>query len=58
MLHLQEVVRSSLNVFSDLVTMRSSIKKCPQDEHVQRALENGRALFLFFHGRRSTLNER
>jgi hypothetical protein len=38
--------------------MRSSIKKGPQDEHVQGALENGRALFLFFHGRRSTFNER
>ena len=38
MLHLQEFVRGPLNVLADLVTMSRSIKKRPQDEHVQGSL--------------------
>jgi hypothetical protein len=56
-LHLQEVVRGSLDVLSDLVTVSMSIEKCPQDEHVQSALKNSRALLcLFRHRRDSTLD--
>src|SRR5271163_1171128 len=53
MLHLQEIVRGPLNMLSDLVPMSSSIKKSPQDEHVQRALKKS---VSFFHGRHSTFN--
>jgi len=58
MLHLQKIVRGSLNVLSDLVAMSSSIEQGSQDEHVQRALKQIRALWcLFCHRRRSTLVE-
>src|SRR5258708_16324881 len=56
-LHLQEFVRSPLNVLADLVTMSRSIKKRPQDEHVQGSLEKSDPLLcLFFHRRHPTLN--
>jgi hypothetical protein len=59
MLHLQEVIRGSLNVLSDLVAMSSSIKQGAQDEHVQRSRQQIRALWcLLYHRRRSTLNEK
>ena len=58
MLHLQEIVRGPLNVLPDLVAMSGTIKQGPQDEHVQRALEQIRALLcLFCHRRRSTLGD-
>ncbi len=56
MLHLQELIRSSLNVLPDLVTVGGSIKKRPQDEHVERSLEEPDALRrLLRHRRHSTL---
>jgi hypothetical protein len=56
-LHLQELVRGSLDVLSNLVTVSGAVKKCSQDEHVQGALEHGRALLcLFRHRRASTLD--
>lgn len=57
MLHLQELVRGPLNVFAYLMAMSRSIEKRPQDEHVQRSLqETGPLLYLFRHGRYSTLD--
>lgn len=57
MLHLEELIRCSLNVLSDLVTMSGSIKKRPQDEHVQGSLENTNPLLCrFCHRRQSTLD--
>jgi hypothetical protein len=56
-LHLQELICCSLNVFANLMPMRRPIKKCPQDEHVERALEEpDPLLYLFRHRRRSTLD--
>jgi hypothetical protein len=56
-LHLQEVVRGSLDVLSNLVTVSRTVKECSQDEHVKRALEDGRALLcLFRDGRHPTLD--
>jgi hypothetical protein len=44
-------------VFPDLVTVGGSIKKRPQDEHVERSLEEPDALRrLLRHRRHSTLN--
>ncbi len=42
MLHLQKFICGPLNVLPDLVTMSRPIEKRPQDEHVQRSLEEGR----------------
>jgi len=57
MLHLQEFICSSLNVLPDLMAVSWSIKKRPQDEHVERALKNAHSLLgLFRHRRRSTLD--
>jgi hypothetical protein len=43
-------------VLPDLVTMRRSVKKRPQDEHVKRSLEEPDPLLCLFHHRRhSTL---
>src|SRR5580700_5166159 len=57
MLHLQEFIRSPLNVLPDLVTVRRSIEKRPQDEHVKRSLEEPDPLLrLLRHRRHSTLN--
>jgi hypothetical protein len=57
MLHLQEFIRSPLNVLSDLVTVSRSIEKRPQDEHVKRSLEEpDPVLRLLRHRRHSTLN--
>src|SRR6202011_2170641 len=56
-LHLQEFIRSSLNVLPDLVTVSRSIEKRPQDEHVKRSLEEPDPLLrLLRHRRHSTLN--
>src|SRR5882672_5843517 len=56
-LHLQEFIRSPLNVLPDLVTMGRSIEKRPQDEHVERSLEEPDSLLRFLgHRRHSTLN--
>jgi hypothetical protein len=56
-LHLQEFIRSPLNLLTDLVTVSSSVKKRPQDEHVQRSLEEaGSLLRLLGHRRHSTLS--
>jgi hypothetical protein len=55
-LHLQEFIRSPLNVLPDLVTVSRSIEKRPQDEHVERSLEKTRPpLRLLSHRRHSTL---
>lgn len=57
MLHLQEFICSSLNVLPDLMAVSWSIKKRPQDEHVERALKNSHSLLgLFRHRRHSTLD--
>src|SRR5258708_31710291 len=56
-LHLQEFIRGPLNVLPNLVTVGRSIEKRPQDEHVQRSLEDpGPLLRLLCHRRHSTLN--
>jgi len=56
-LQLQEFIRSPLNVLSDLVTVSRPIEKRPQDEHVQRSLEDPDPLLrLLRHRRYSTLN--
>jgi hypothetical protein len=56
-LHLQEFIRSPLNVLTDLVTVSRSIEKRPQDEHVKRSLEEPDPLLpLFHHRRHSTLD--
>lgn len=39
MLHLEKVVRRPLNVLADLVTVRRPIQQRPQNQHVQRALQ-------------------
>ena len=59
MLQLQEIIGGPLNVFANLMAMCRPIKKRPQHEHIQRALQQIRALrcLLFAHGRRSTLTE-
>jgi hypothetical protein len=54
-LHLEKIVGCSLNVLANLMSMGRSIEERPQDEHVERALEQARSLLcLFGHGRRST----
>jgi hypothetical protein len=56
-LHLQEFIRSPLNVFPDLVAVSRSVEKRPQDEHVERSLEDPDPLLrLLRHRRHSTLN--
>src|SRR6266849_2069146 len=56
-LHLQEFVRSPLNVLPDLVTVSRSIEKRPQDEHVKSSLQDPDPLLrLLRHRRHSTLN--
>ena len=57
MLHLQEFIRSPLNVLPDLMTVSRSVEKRPQDQHVQRSLQEPYPLLcLFRHRRRSTLD--
>jgi hypothetical protein len=57
MLHLEKIVRSSLNVLADLVAMSGAIKKSSQYQHVKGALKKVYAFrYLFRHGRRSTIN--
>src|SRR5207253_4732763 len=59
MLHLKEVVGGPLNMLANLMTMRRTIKKCSQDEHVQGSLEYIRALQpMLGHGRYPTSNRR
>src|SRR5258708_32287302 len=54
-LHLQEFIRSPLNVLPDLVTVSRSVEKRPQDEHVKRSLEETDPLLrLLRHRRHST----
>ena len=53
MLHLKEIIGGPLNMLANLMTMRWTIKKCSQDEHVQRALKKSNS---FCHRRRSTLD--
>ena len=56
-LHLQEFIRGPLNVLPDLVTVSRSMEKGPQDEHVERSLEEPDPLLcLIRHRRQSTLN--
>src|SRR5258708_723067 len=68
MLHLEHVLSSSLNVLCDLVAMRGPEEQRPQDEHIERALQefgpvwklprchDGRDSTLS-NGRRTTLGE-
>ncbi|GGG66403.1 hypothetical protein GCM10011585_05310 [Edaphobacter dinghuensis] len=57
MLHLQKVIRGSLDMLPYLVTVCGPIQKRPQNKHVQRALEQVCALrCLFRHRRQSTLD--
>jgi len=44
MLHLQKVVRGSLNMLAYLMPMSRAVEKRPEDEHIQGALENRHAL--------------
>ena len=56
-LHLQEFIGGPLDVLPDLVTVSRSVEKRPQDEHVERSLEEpGPLLRLLRHRRHSTLN--
>jgi hypothetical protein len=56
-LHLQEFIRSPLNVLPDRVTVSRSIEKRSQDEPVKRSLEEPDPLLrLFRYRRHSTLN--
>jgi hypothetical protein len=56
-LHLEKIIRGPLNMFADLVSVRRTIKKSSQDQHVKGALKKVRALrCLFSHGRHSTIN--
>ena len=46
-------------MLADLVPVGRTIKKRPENEHVQRALKQVRSLlYLFHHGRGSTLDMR
>src|SRR5580692_10323131 len=57
-LHLQEFIRGPLNVLPDLVTVSRSVEKRPQNEHVERSLEDPDPLLrLLRHRRHSTLNQ-
>src|SRR5271170_105543 len=54
-LHLEEFIRSPLNVLPDLVTVSRSIEKGSQDAHVKRSLEEPDPLLRFLgHRRQST----
>jgi hypothetical protein len=56
-LHLKEFLRGPLNVFADLMTVSRSIKKRPQNEHVQCSLQKAATLLrLLRHRRHSTLD--
>jgi len=56
-LHLEEVIRGALNVLAYLMSVRWTVKERPEDEHIERALENGGTLLsLFVSGSHSTLN--
>jgi hypothetical protein len=56
MLHLQKVVRRPLDMLADVVSVSGTIEQRPQNEHIQRALQQiGALLCLFRHGRQSTL---
>jgi hypothetical protein len=59
MLHLQEFIRRALNVLANLVTVGRPMEKRPQDEHVERSLQEPDPLLcLLCHRRHSTLNLR
>src|SRR6266852_5228272 len=56
-LHLQEFIRSPLNVLPNLVTVSRSMEKGPQNDHVKRSLEEPDPLLrLLRHRRHSTPN--
>ncbi len=56
MLHLEELVCRSLNVLADLMAVSGSIKKRPQNEHVQSSLEKSDPMLcMFHHGRNPTV---
>lgn len=48
MLDLEEIVRSSLYVFSDVMPMQWPKNEGPQDEHVERVLEQFDSVCLTF----------
>jgi transcription elongation factor GreB len=54
-LHLQKIMRGSLDMLANLVPVGRTVKKCSENQHVQRALEKIRSLLhLSRHGRQST----
>ena len=56
-LHLEKIIRGSLNMLANLVAVSRTIKKSSQDQHVKGALKKVRAFpCLFSHGRHSTIN--
>src|SRR5947209_3562223 len=49
-LHLEKIIRGPLNMLADLVTVRRTMKKSSQDQHVKGALKKVRAFRgLFSH---------
>jgi hypothetical protein len=55
-LHLQKVIRRPLNMLANLVSVRRAVAERPEDEHIQRSLENSHTLFcLLVGGSHSTL---
>ena len=57
MLDLEHLIAGSLNVFRDLVSMSGTQHQRPQDQHVQRSLQQFPAFrkFLGHDGRYSTM---
>ncbi len=53
-LHLKEFIRAPLNVLPDLMTLSRSIEKGPQDEHVQRSVEEPDPLLSLLGYRRQS----
>jgi hypothetical protein len=47
-LDLQQVIHSPLNVFRDLMSVGGAEQKCPQNQHVERALQQLDSAGRFF----------
>ena len=58
MLHLEKIVRRPLDILADLVPVHRPVQQRSQNQHVQRALQQIRALSCrsYCHGRYSTLD--
>jgi hypothetical protein len=58
-LYLKEIIRGPLDVLANLMPVRTAIKERPEDEHIERSLENRHTLLcLLVGGRHSTLNRK